>query len=184
MTEPLSSEQDSLRNPDGTLKKGVVINPEGIGGLQERPEDINIGGRKLNINRVSWWYDVFGRMREEDVKRWNNPEPEVVTLIDGEEISKKWKSGFSVLAYNTFIRAGKSLKDTQEVTDRTEGKAPQELKHSGTIEGELVISEEVKDAIKKAFRENIRKKPESDSGADVQGRPANVGDNTVQDSKG
>ena len=130
MTEPLSSEQDSLRNPDGTLKKGVVINPEGIGGLQERPEDINIGGRKLNINRVSWWYDVFGRMREEDVKRWNNPEPEVVTLIDGEEISKKWKSGFSVLAYNTFIRAGKSLKDTQEVTDRTEGRSVQKQEFS------------------------------------------------------
>ena len=70
------------------------------------------------------------------------------------------------------------------IAEQLMGKAPQELKHSGTIEGELVISEEVKDAIKKAFRENIRKKPVSDSGTDVYGRPSDVGNGAVQDSKG
>ena len=73
-----------------------------------------------------------------------------------------------------------------ERTEPEEFSVKYKMEHSGTIDGktEIVISEEVKDAIKRAFRENIRKKPESDSGADVQGRPANVGDNTVQDSKG
>jgi len=150
-----------LRNPDGTLKKGVVINPEGIGGLQERPEDINIGGRKLDIRRVSWWYDVFGRMYIDDVKTWNNPEPKVVTLSDGEKIDKDWKSGFSALAYNTFIRAGKSLKDTQEVTNRTEGNAPQEIKHSGSINTGL---SEVASALKNIYDRNptINKDPSTE----------------------
>jgi len=131
-------------------------NPTGIGGFQDHPELINVGGRKKNVKRVSWWYDVFGQMRAEDVKTWNNSKPITVTLADGEEISKEWKCGFSEVAYNTFIRARSSLKDTKEVTDRTEGKAPQEIKHVGEIENILDIPEGVYDAIKRGFRQAIK----------------------------
>ena len=56
---------------------------------------------------------------------------------------KEWKCGFSEVAYNTFIRARSSLKDTKEVTDRTEGKAPQEIKHVGEIENILDIPKNI-----------------------------------------
>jgi hypothetical protein len=141
---------DGNRNADGTFKVGNNANPTGKGGLQERPEDINFGGRKLNIKRPSWWYDTFGRMNIKDVKAWNNDEPKEVVLDDGEVVKKEWKSGYSELAYNAFIRARKSLRDLSEITDRTEGKATQRNEITGAdgdaIQIELVEDTELKDA--------------------------------------
>ena len=162
ITNP-TSKLDGLRNPDGTVKQGAILNPTGKGGLQERPQDINIGGRKINIRRVSWWYDVFGRMNVEDLKLWNSNEPPEVILNDGEVIKKEWKSGYSEIAYNTFIRARISLKDVSEVTDRTEGKAQQNIKGDFTGNIGLDIPKEVKDAILSGFERTVREAESTDS---------------------
>jgi hypothetical protein len=50
-------------------------------------------------------------------------------LTDDEVIKKEWKSGFSEIAYNAFVRARSSLKDCAEITDRTEGKAMQRIEN-------------------------------------------------------
>ena len=97
------------RNPDGTVAKGAILNPEGKGGFQERPQDRS-DGRWNKEGSISYQYNYLMRLPKKEFAKFK---PETVA----QEIA---------LAR---VRAAKSmvngLADTKEITDRTEGKAPQ-----------------------------------------------------------
>lgn len=104
---------DGTRGKDGKLKKGAVINPEGKGGFQERPEDISPGGWKKEMV-FSYQYRRFMNMTVDELKEYANKPESVRTVVED-------------LAYSRVIAAKKSLPDVKEITDRTEGKAPQSI---------------------------------------------------------
>lgn len=94
-------------------------NPDGKGGFGDHPENRSDGGWKKE-NVFSYQYRRFMNMT---LKEWigfiTNP-PEEITVVEQ-------------LAIEAVKRAKNSLKDVQEITDRTEGKAPQtiDLKNDG-----------------------------------------------------
>lgn len=93
-------------------------NPTGKGGFAENPQNRNPGGWKKS-DSVSYQYNMFLRMNAEEVREWEVTHPESDRTMAQE------------IAYRAILRARKSLKDLQEITDRTEGKAPQTLIHEG-----------------------------------------------------
>jgi len=143
-----------------------IPNPTGKGGFGDHPENRNPGGWK-KTETFRYWFEIFKEMTVTELKKWQRENPENTRKVVAD------------LAFTRIVNAKGNLKEFREVADRTEGKATQKLEHSGIIERELVISDEVKDAIKKAFRENIRKKSVANSGTNVSGRPVNVGDSKV-----
>jgi len=114
-------EQDENRNPDGTFKVGNKANPTGKGGLQERPQDINFGGRPKNAESFAYWYRVFKDMTVKELKNWQNNNPEETRTVASD------------LAFTRIINAKKDLKEYQEIADRSEGKAVQTMKHEGDL---------------------------------------------------
>lgn len=110
-----STDLDRLRDKDGKLLKGAVINPAGKGGFQERPQDISPGGWKKE-NTISYQYNRFMSLKESDLQK---------TVAD-EKKNDTWTVAMD-LAYRRVVAAQKSLPDVKEITDRTEGKAPQSI---------------------------------------------------------
>ena len=114
---------DSPRDKDGKLLKGAVINPTGKGGFQERPEDISPGGWKKE-NTISYQYNRFMNMTPDELVEWSKtPNSERTVAMD--------------LAYGRVLAARKSLADIKEITDRTEGKAPQLVENTG--ESKIIV---------------------------------------------
>lgn len=90
-----------------------VPNPTGKGGFGDNPQNRNPGGWKPEVT-FSYQYKRFMNM----------------TIDELEEFTKLPKSKRKVvedLAYNAAVRARKSLPDVKEMTDRTEGRAPQSI---------------------------------------------------------
>ena len=116
-----TSKIDGLRNPDGTVREGAVLNPEGKGGFQERPEDISRTGRPKNAESFSYWYRVFKDMTVKELKNWQNNNSEETRTVASD------------LAFTRIINAKKDLKEYQEIADRSEGKAVQTMKHEGDL---------------------------------------------------
>lgn len=114
-------EQGGNRNPDGTFKSGFSGNPTGKGGLQDRPQDINYGGRPKNAESITYWHNFFLKVTVEDFKVWLDNNPENTRTMACE------------LAYTAAVRARKDLKYLVEITDRTEGKSKQSIKHEGDL---------------------------------------------------
>ena len=108
-----ATDLDGLRNPDGTIKKGATLNPEGKGGFQDRPEDISPGGWKKEMV-FSYQYKRFMNMTVEELREYARKPDQERTVVED-------------LAYSRVIAAKKSLPDVKEITDRTEGKAPQSI---------------------------------------------------------
>lgn len=99
-------------------------NPTGKGGFQERPQDRNPGHWKPQ-DSISFQYNKLIRMSPEDLKQF---QPETVA----QKIAlKRIEASFD------------SLKDTQEITDRIEGKAPQSL--DLTTNGKEINNSELSD---------------------------------------
>lgn len=119
-------EVEGLRNPDGTIRKGAVLNPTGIGGLQERPEDINFGGRPKNAESFAYWYRVFKDMSVKELKEWPSKNPEETRTVASD------------LAFTRVINSKKDLKEFQEVADRSEGRAVQRSLADFTSDGETI----------------------------------------------
>lgn len=105
-----STNLDSPRTKDGKLKKGAVINPKGKGGFQERPEDRS-DGRWSKEDSISYQYNKLMRL---PFKELANFEPETVA------------QKIALQRVRTAI-TNDGLHDTKEITDRTEGKAPQAI---------------------------------------------------------
>ena len=116
-----TSNQDSLRNPDGTLKQGAVLNPEGKGGLQERPEDINRTGRPKNEQRFGYWLQFFKNLTSKEFKEYALSRNEDDMYVA------------EIIAYERVKASRKDLGEYKDLADRTEGKALQTMKHEGDM---------------------------------------------------
>jgi len=102
-------------NRDMSTSKQVkrVPNPTGKGGFQERPEDRN-NGHWSPENTISYQYRRFLKMSPEELRAFANvPENERTVAMD--------------IAYSQVLASRKSLPHTKEITDRTEGKAQQQI---------------------------------------------------------
>jgi len=88
--------------------RDYIPNPEGKGGFQDRPQDRS-DGRWDKADSISYQYSKLLRMGE---KEFEDFVPETVA------------QRIALVRLNQSIKAD-GLADTREVTDRTEGKAPQ-----------------------------------------------------------
>lgn len=97
--------------------ESAVLNPTGKGGFQDRPQDRS-NGRWKKENSISYNYNLFMAMSEDEFDEFKG-----TTMAQS-------------IAYNRIKAAKKSLFDVKEITDRTEGKAPQSI--DMTSKGESV----------------------------------------------
>ena len=95
-------------------RPGNKTNPTGKGGFGDNPENRSPGGWKKE-NTISYQYNRFMNMNQEELEEWINTTP------------NREKTMAMVIAYNRVVKAKKSLADVKEITDRTEGKAPQSV---------------------------------------------------------
>jgi hypothetical protein len=148
-TEQVSEPQ---RNENGQLLPGVVLNPEGKGGFQDHPELINPGGRPKNQESFTYWMNFFKNLATDEFLGWlkNNPTSSRTVAAD--------------IAYTRVFNARKELDEFKEVADRTEGKAPQTVRHEGGFfsETQLKISTVDEDT---AIDEGITTQPETEANA-------------------
>lgn len=93
--------------------KPTPPNPTGKGGFGDNPQNRNPGGWKKE-NVLSYQYRRFMNMTVEELEEWSKTPKEKRTVVED-------------LAFNRIYEARKSLADVKEITDRTEGKAPQSL---------------------------------------------------------
>lgn len=89
----------------------LIRNPTGKGGFGDHPENRSDGGWKKE-NSIGYQYRRFLNMTQLELEMF-------------EATPKSDKTQAEILAYKAVIRAKESLPDIKEVTDRTEGKAPQ-----------------------------------------------------------
>lgn len=93
------------------MARGGNNNPDGKGGFGDHPENRNPGGWDKSKS-FSYQYMRFMSM--------SIPELEAFAALPKHE-----RKVVEDLAYNRVVAAKKSLNDVKEITDRTEGKAPQ-----------------------------------------------------------
>lgn len=84
-------------------------NPTGKGGFQERPQDISSGSWKKE-NTISYQYRRFMNMDPDELKAFA-------------KLPSKEKTVAMEIAFRRVVASYKSLADTKEIADRTEGKA-------------------------------------------------------------
>lgn len=93
--------------------KGRIIGGPPPAGFNMHPENISPGGWKKE-NTISYQYNRFLNMNPEELKEFaNTPAKERTVAMD--------------IAYSQVLASRKSLPHTKEITDRTEGKAPQSI---------------------------------------------------------
>lgn len=100
-----------------------VPNPTGKGGFKDHPELRSNGGWKKE-NVFSYQYRRFMNMSIEELKEYKAKKDKDRTVVED-------------LAFRRVVEAQNSLLDVKEITDRTEGKAPQAI--DITSKGESVI---------------------------------------------
>lgn len=93
--------------------KGRIIGGPPPAGFNKHPENISPGGWKKE-NTISYQYNRFLNMTPEQLKEFANT-------------SDKERTVAMDIAYSRVLASRKSLMDTKEITDRTEGKAPQSI---------------------------------------------------------
>lgn len=106
-TKQLVSKKKSDRNADGKFKKGRKPNA----GFDKHPENRS-DGRWKKEESLSYLYNRFGRMSREELKNYK-------PKTDFEEIA--------LARLKAARNPNRGLNDTKEITDRTEGKAPQSI---------------------------------------------------------
>lgn len=107
------------KGPDGKFVAGNKANPNGIGGFQERPEDINAGGRPKNAESFAYWYGQFKNMTVNELNSWQQNNPEDTRTVASD------------LAFVRIVNAREDLKEFQEVANRSEGMPKNNLEVSG-----------------------------------------------------
>jgi len=90
-----------------------VPNPTGKGGFGDNPQNRNPGGWNKE-NTISYQYRRFLNMTPAELEEWaKTPKEERTVAMD--------------LAYKRVLEGRNSLADIKEITDRTEGRAPQAI---------------------------------------------------------
>ena len=104
-------------------EKGRITGGKPPVGFHTNPENISPGGWKKE-NTISYQYNRFMNMTPDELIEWSKtPNSERTVAMD--------------LAYNRVLAARKSLADIKEITDRTEGKAPQLVENTG--ESKIIV---------------------------------------------
>lgn len=94
--------------------KKAVPNPAGKGGFGDNPQNINRSGHWDSTMSISYQYKRFLKMSPAELEAYSKIPPEERTVAMD-------------IAYAQVIRSQKSLNHAKEVTDRTEGKAQQNV---------------------------------------------------------
>lgn len=110
-----------------TQQDNMNRNPTGKGGFGDHPENRNPGGWKPEYT-FSYQYRRFMNMTVEEFKAWK-----YLT-------ADKNKTMVEELAYVAVLKARSDIRDRQEITDRTEGKAPQTV----VVDGGFFSKEKLK----------------------------------------
>lgn len=93
--------------------KGRIIGGPPPAGFNKHPENISPGGWKKE-NTISYQYNRFLNMSPQELKEFaTTPDNERTVAMD--------------IAYSQVLASRKSLPHTKEITDRTEGRAPQAI---------------------------------------------------------
>lgn len=112
-TKTSANQVEEKRDSKGRFAVGHVPTT----GFHTNPERANTSGRWDSSNSISFWYNKFLGMTDADFKTWRDKTP-------ASERTQAQK-----MAYSRFLDAQKNnrlaLDTTKEITDRTEGKAPQ-----------------------------------------------------------
>lgn len=105
------------------VQKGQVINPTGKGGFRDNPENRNAGFWSSK-DSISFQYKKLQRLTIEQLEKWIEENP------------KSKRTVAEDLAYKAMVKAQKELPYLKEVTDRSEGRAPQivDMKVDATLE--------------------------------------------------
>lgn len=120
---------DSNTEVKSTTKQDNPMNnnPTGKGGFGDHPENRSPGGWKKE-NTFSYQYRRFMSMSIAEIDKYAQTPKDQRTVVED-------------LAYNRVVSARKNLKDVQEITDRTEGKAPQYIGLGGEEEYKKLLVE-------------------------------------------
>lgn len=103
-----TQQSDIVRDEKGRFNGGTPP-----AGFNKNPQNISPGGWKKE-NTISYQYNRFLNMTPEELKAFaSTPDSERTVAMD--------------IAYSRVLASRKSLMDTKEITDRTEGKAPQSI---------------------------------------------------------
>ncbi len=123
-------------------------NPLGIGGFGFHPENRN-PGRWSKDTSVSYWLNFFLRLSVADFRDWEVKVPE------------KDRSVAQSVAYARIFAARASLKETEYVTNRTEGYPTQPIETSDADNLDNLSEKELLDRIQeidKKLKEPIKRK--------------------------
>lgn len=130
-------------------RPGTINNPTGRGGFQSHPE-LRSNGRWDKNNSISYWMNLFIRLSVKDFRSWEDDHAESERTVA------------QSIAYARVHSSRADLKETEFVTNRTEGYPKQPMEHSGEINGLENLTEEelrVKSReLDKKLKENIRGK--------------------------
>jgi len=97
-----------------TDKQANPPNPTGKGGFADNPENRNASGMWSSADSISYQYKRFMKMTNKQfVEFGKQPDDEKTVAM--------------MIAYSQVLKARGSLNHAKEVTDRTEGKAPQSI---------------------------------------------------------
>lgn len=104
---------DDKTTQQATPEKDMNRNPKGKGGFGDNPQNRNPGGWKPEMV-FSYQYRRFMNMTIDELEKWAKTPKSKRTVVED-------------LAYTRVLTARASLPDVREITDRTEGKAPQSI---------------------------------------------------------
>lgn len=137
--------QDQNKSDNITKQVG---NPTGKGGFGDHPENINRQGLSLTQNYISHWYRRFLDMPTSEFKKWESENPDAPVA--------------AMLAYAGIVEARNRIKSRIEVTDRTEGKAPQRVQ----VDLDRISNKQLADQIQNILNNEIGLDVKSEAGED------------------
>lgn len=110
--EPATKQAGDAREKNGQFAPGQSGNPSGKGGFADNPENRS-SGHWDKENSISYWYNKLLRMTDEEFEKWQPKNKaqrialkRIVAAEGGDELA---------------------LKNTKEITDRTEGRPKQDI---------------------------------------------------------
>lgn len=109
-TNQVGTEEGTDRESNGQFAPGNNANPEGAGGFGDHPENRS-DGRWNKEGSIGYQYNRIIRMTEEEQQEF---------------VPKTFAEKIAHARILEAVKAG-GLHDAKEVTDRTEGKAPQKV---------------------------------------------------------